>query len=95
MLSKLPGGEALAGIIEADNSEKQQSIAQPETQASFQKKSAGDLKPEHLRYIPILQQLDTAFHTAELEVVMTIIQRLAEEPQNLRPVAELLNIQNP
>ena len=97
MLSRLPGGEALAGIIEADNSEKQQQANAPqqETQASFQKKSSGDLKPEQLRYIPLLQQLDNAFNTAELEVVMQVLQRLAEEPSNLKTVAELLNIQNP
>lgn len=94
-LTKLPGGDALAGVIAQDTAEKQQSINNSqETEASFQKKSGGDLKPEHLRYIPLLQQLDNAFNTAELEVVMTIIQRLSEEPANLKTVAELLNIQN-
>ena len=95
-LTKLPGGDALAGIIAQDTAEKQQPLnVDQETEASFQKKSAGDLKPEHLRYIPLLQQLDNAFNTAELEVVMTLIQRLSEEPANLKTVAELLNIQNP
>jgi hypothetical protein len=96
LLTKLPGGEALAGVIEQDNLEKQQlpgSSAQ-ESQASFQKKTS-DLKPEHLRYIPLIQQLDAAFNTAELELVMQILQRLAEEPINLNPVSELLNIKNP
>lgn len=96
-LTKIPGGETLAGIIEQDNIEKQQAVSDntQETQVSFQKKTSGaDLKPEHLRYIPLLQQLDSAFNTAELEIVMSIIQRLAEEPHNLKTVSELLNIQN-
>lgn len=98
LLTKLPGGEALAGVIEQDNAEKIQAGNNPvtESQASFQKKSSGtDLKPEHLRYIPLLQQMDNAFNVAELEVMMAIIQKLAEEPHNLKTVSELLNIQNP
>ncbi|WP_207515034.1 hypothetical protein [Longitalea luteola] len=97
LLTKLPGGEALAGIIEQDNQERQQlsSSAQVEAQASFQKKSTDQIKPEQLRYIPLLQQLDAAFNTAELEVVMQVLQRLADEPTNLKTVAELLNIQTP
>lgn len=99
LLTKLPGGEALAGIIEQDTLEKEKLLSSslPESQASFQKKaeSSVELTPEHLRYIPLLQQLDAAFNTAELELVMQIIQRLAEEPANLKTVAELLNIQNP
>jgi hypothetical protein len=97
MLTKLPGGETLAGIITQDNIEKQQlSNSDHDTQASFQKKSstASELKPEHLKYIPLIQQLDQAFNTAELELVMQILQRLAEDPANLKTVSELLNIQN-
>jgi hypothetical protein len=100
LLTKLPGGESLAGIIEQDNQEKQQLLTvpvEPDGGASFQKKNAdsGSLKPEHLQYIPVLQQLDGAFNTADLEMVMQILQRLSEEPANLKTVAELLNIQFP
>lgn len=68
---------------------------QPETEASFQKKSESNssLKPEHLQYIPVLQQLDQAFDTQNLELVMQILGKLSEEPSHLKAVAELLNIE--
>lgn len=65
-----------------------------ETEASFQKKSSDEsqLKPEHLQYIPVLQQLDTAFDAPNLEIVMQVLGKFSEEPSNLKTVAELLNI---
>jgi len=97
LLHKLPGGETLAGIIEQDTIEKQQSLSRPqeETQASFQKKTApgSELKPEHLQYIPVLQQLEQAFNAEQLELLSKILNKFSEEPANLTPVAELLNIQ--
>jgi len=96
LLHKLPGGETLAGIIEQDTIEKQQSLSRPqeETQASFQKKTApgSELKPEHLQYIPVLQQLEQAFNAEQLELLSKILNSF-RKPANLTPVAELLNIQ--
>jgi hypothetical protein len=64
-----------------------------ETEASFQKKEQTDeIKPEHFQYIPLIQQLDQTFDREQLELVMQIIQRFAEEPAQLKTVAELLNI---
>ena len=66
-----------------------------ETEASFQKKSseANQLKPEHLEYIPLLQQLDQAFDPTHLGIVMQVLGKFSEDPSHLRTVAELLNIQ--
>ena len=85
----------LGGLLGA-NKEIEESKAE-ETEASFQKKSDGNdqLKPEHLQYIPVLQQLDAAFDTPNLEIVMQVIGKFSEEPSNLKTVAELLNIQIP
>lgn len=66
-----------------------------ETEASFQKKAnTGEqqLKPEHLQYIPVLQQLDAAFEKPQLEIVMQVLGKFSEEPVQLNIVAELLNI---
>ena len=65
-----------------------------ETEASFQKKSneTPDLNPEHLQYIPVLQNLDQAFQKQDLEIVMQILQKFSQEPEHLKTVAELLNI---
>lgn len=83
----------LAGLVMPGNANEATTIE--ETNASFQKKTDGtpDLKPEHLEYIPVLQQLDAAFERPQLEMVMKIIGRFSEEPAHLQTVAELLNIQ--
>ena len=83
----------LSGLIATNKSTEETKIE--ETQASFQKKSEtnNDLKPEYLQYIPVLQNLDQAFEKQDLEIVMQILQKFAEEPSHLKTVAELLNIQ--
>ena len=83
----------LSGLIGANKAAEETKVE--ETQASFQKKSetSNDLKPEHLQYIPVLQNLDQAFEKQDLEVVMQILQKFSEEPSHLKTVAELLNIQ--
>lgn len=96
LLTKLPGGEALAGIIEQDNQDKRQlaETVSTETAASFQKKEDGNkLNPEHLQYIPVLQQLDNSFTTEQLQIVMQVLGKFSEDPTHLTTVAELLNIQ--
>lgn len=97
LLSKLPGGEALAGIIEQDNLDKRQLIPPvPEGEASFQKKAAATevLTEEQKRYAAFLAQLEQTFNEAQLADVMLIIQKLAEEPAQLETTKKLLNIQN-
>lgn len=74
--------------------------ASGETEASFQKKDPtgtdnSSLKPEHLQYIPVLQQLDAAFEKVQLEIVMQVLAKFSEEPEQLKTVADLLNIQTP
>jgi hypothetical protein len=96
LLTKLPGGEALAGIIEQDNQDKRQlaETAGTETAASFQKKEeSGKLNPEHLQYIPVLQNLETSFDGEQLQTVMQVLGKFAEDPTHLTTVADLLNIQ--
>lgn len=99
LLQKIPGAEALAGLIEQDNWEKSGLAvpAPPVAEASFQKKQddTGPLSPEQLRYLGTLQQLEAAFQQPELVTVMQVIARFAEEPAMLATVSELLNIKNP
>lgn len=93
LLTKLPGGEALAGIIEQDNQERGQLNAPFEQTASFQKKQHDPaVKPEHLQYVPFIDQLVNSFGPNDLHIVMQIINKLSEEPAQLKIVAELLNI---
>ena len=82
----------LGGLLGA--SKQTEETKAEETEASFQKKSDENvqLKPEHLQYIPVLQQLDAAFDAPNLEIVMQVLGKFSEEPSQLKTVAELLNI---
>jgi hypothetical protein len=98
-LGKVPVvGEALAGIIEQDTIDKQQLLSSPpapETAVSYQKKvtATQEVKPEHLPYIPLLRQLETAFDQSQLNTVWQVLEKFAQTPDSLQTVAELLNIQ--
>lgn len=83
----------LGGLLGANQNQLVESKPE-ETEASFQKKSeAGrELKPEFFQYIPVLKQLDAAFEKPELELVMQILGKFSEEPEQLSTVADLLNI---
>ena len=85
------------GLEGLSNNQKQIPGTEPtETEASFQKKTDNqNISPEQLQYISVLQQLDQAFDKPSLEVVMLILGRFSEEPETLKSVAELLNIQLP
>jgi len=79
---------------------KELSVAKnEETETTFQKKANSEqsnnsnLNPESLQFIPILQNLNQAFETEDLETVMLILQKFSEEPSQLKTVAELLNVQ--
>ncbi len=81
----------LAGLVQPDSAD-----AITETsQASFVKKEVdgGELRPELLPYLPLLQKLDSAFEPPQLETVMQVIVRFTQEPSHLQTVAELLNIE--
>lgn len=95
MIAKLPGGSALAGIIEQDNKERLENAQnhQPETGASFKKKSADtNISAEDQRYIKVIRQMEEHFDPEEIEMVMRIVNCLVEVPENIIPVAELLNL---
>jgi hypothetical protein len=88
---------AKVGLSGLSNKEIPENKAE-ETEATFQKKQSDNnayqpsLNPESLKYIPLLQKLDQAFEGEDLETVMLIIQKFCEEPEQLKTVAELLNV---
>jgi hypothetical protein len=99
LLTKIPGGAALAGIIDEDTKEKEKQFlnpttAQPEAAASFQPKAETTLSQEQQGVFDFLQQLNTHFNQQELEKLMHIIQAFAEEKKHLQTVAELLNVKS-
>lgn len=96
-ISKLPGGETLAGIIEQDNIErqnKQSIVAVPEGEASFKKRTAvtEDQTEDQKRYAAYLSHLEQVFNEQQLADVMQIIQKLAEVPTQVEAVKQLLQL---
>jgi hypothetical protein len=93
MLNKLPGGEALAGIIEQDNKERGTTIPTPETEVSFKKKSdSADLSEEEKGYLNFMKGIAESFDDEEIIILTQVITKLEEDTTQLKPVAELLNI---
>ena len=102
MLSKLPGGDALAGIIEQDNKEQGNrtlSNQQQDSEVSFKKKENNEqetegivLTEEEKGYLQFMRGIAESFEDEEIVILTQIITSLEADTTQLRPVAELLNI---
>jgi hypothetical protein len=97
-LTKLPGGEALAGIIVQDNQEMEKRLLQPKTdqntEATFQKKEASEqsFSEVEVRQLHFLQQLQSSFNHKQIEIFNIILGRLSAEPSKLEEIATLFGI---
>lgn len=99
MLAKLPGGEALAGIIEEDNKKSATSTPVIETEVSFKKKTSNEgvqeaivLNDEEKGYLDFMRGIAESFDDGEIILLTQVITKLEENPSQLKPVAELLNV---
>ena len=93
MVAKLPGGEALAGIIEDDNRERASTTPTPESEVSFKKKSdTPELSEEEKGYLNFMRGIAESFDDEEIIILTQVITKLEEDSTQLKPVAELLNI---
>lgn len=97
-LTKLPGGDALAGIIVQDNQEQEAKLLQqrmePQPEATFQRKenSEAQFSEVEIRQLAFLNQLQEGFDQKQIEVFNIILGRLAAEPSRLQEIAALFNI---
>lgn len=70
----------------------------PEAEATFKKK--GDTPPapqmteQQQRNLRNLEMMEQAFDGEQLQIVIAIIQKLMEKPEQVIPVAQFLNLQN-
>ena len=93
MVAKLPGGEALAGIIEQDNKERGTTTPTQETEVRFKKKSdTPELTAEEKGYLNFMRGIAESFDDEEIVILTQVITKLEEDTTQLKPVAELLNI---
>ena len=97
LLAKIPGAEGLAGVIEQDNKDKANAAQSPipDTNASFKKtedETAEVLTEEEKGYLQFMKGIAENFDPQEITILTQIIVKLEEDPAQLKPVAELLNI---
>lgn len=87
-------GLGLGGI--GSKEQKQLEAAQPQGEASFQKKTSEgvELSEEDQQYIATLKQLQGRFNEQQMVAVIGILNQLMADPSQVEPVAELLNAKN-
>lgn len=94
ILTKLPGGETLAGIIEQDNRDKEKLLSQPsqpEPQVSFQKETTPDITEEEKRHLAYLRKLEQTFTREQAEMFNAVIGAMVEEPSIIPTLLEFIN----
>ena len=96
LLTKLPGGEALAGVIEQDNVEREKALLakSPEPEVSFKKKSSSSeptMSEEDKSYLDFIKSLKDKFDHEQMTSVMLILDVLAKSPNDIDPTIQYLS----
>jgi hypothetical protein len=95
MLAKLPGGEALAGVIEQDNEEREKVLAErmPEPEVSFKKSGSGtsELSEEDKSYLEFIKSLKDKFDHDQMTDVMKILDELSKESDTISSTLQYIS----
>lgn len=96
LLTKLPGGEALAGVIEQDNADREKALLDksPEPEVSFKKKettSESQMNEEDKSYLDFIKSLKDKFDHEQMTSVMLILDVLAKSPNDIDPTIQYLS----
>jgi hypothetical protein len=96
LLTKLPGGEALAGVIEQDNAEREKALLDksPEPEVSFKKKESASeptMSEEDKNYLDFIKSLKDKFDHEQMTSVMLILDVLAKSPNDIDPTIQYLS----
>jgi len=96
MLAKLPGGVALAGAIEQDNTERENALTEktPEPEVSFKKKTSSSepvLSDEDKSYLDFIKSLKNKFDHEQMTSVLLILDLLVNHPEDIEPVIQYLS----
>ncbi len=92
-VAKLPGGDALAGLIAKEATENGTAEV-IESEVVFKKKTPSDegMSEEMKAQLGFLKQLESHFSQEQLDKIMLILQSFVEEPKNIETVFDLLEI---
>jgi hypothetical protein len=96
LLAKLPGGEALAGVIEQDNADREKALLDksPEPEVTFKKKTSTtdpELSEEDKSYLDFIKSLKDKFDHEQMTSVMLVLDVLAKRPEDIDPTIQFLS----
>ena len=99
ILTKLPGGEALAGVIEQDNADREKALLDksPEPEVSFTKRSSATqsaLSDEDKSYLDFIKSLKDKFDHEQMNDVMSILDVLSKQPNVIKNTLQFVTNQN-
>ncbi len=90
IITGIPGGEALAGLLEREDRGKEQQTS--ESEVSFKAKSeAPTLSEEDQTALSFVHQLKQQFDKAEFEQVLIILQVLADDKKKIEVLVKNIN----
>lgn len=96
ILTALPGGEALAGVIIQDNENREKALSDksPEPEVSFRKKSSQSepaLSDEDKSYLNFIKSLKDKFDHSQMTSVFLILDTLSKSPDDIEPTIQYLS----
>jgi len=92
IIKGIPGGEALAGLIETDNKQREQE-EESETQVSFKPKTdQATISEDDQAAITFVHQLKHQFTKDEFDKVLIILQTLADDKSKIALILNHVNI---
>ena len=96
MLAKLPGGEALAGVIIQDNEEKEKLLtkapeAEPEVTFSKGSSTTGNLSEEEKAGVEFIKHANTKFSKEQMTQVLLILDVLSQKPEDIDKTVQFLS----
>lgn len=94
LMSSIPGGETLAGLIQQDNGSETQNDSSQESEVSFKPKgnSGCSMGEEDQAAIQFVNQLKAQFTKDEFDNVLLILQTLADDKSKISLIINHVNI---
>ena len=91
-VAKLPGGDALAGLIAREATETTAEVIENEVVLKKKTPTEDGMSEEMKAQLGFLKQLESHFSQEQLDKIMLILQSFVEAPKNIETVFELLEI---
>ncbi|MFA6923610.1 MAG: hypothetical protein WC223_05080 [Bacteroidales bacterium] len=94
-MSIFPGGKALAGAFDSANRKKDAPPKTEDANVTFSKETTSSdnaVSEEEKVYMQILKKIESRFDQQQMDIVMAIMENLAQNTSDIIPVAELLKI---